>query len=161
MTIKEQAAYLKGMMEGLNLDETKGETKLLKSIVDLVHNMSISFEDLEEDMDSVLEQLDVMDEDLAEVEDKVGVKNCGCGCDDEDCYEVVCPNCNKHICLCEESLMDKEMNCPNCGELLEFDLYDIHDGCCSCCDCGPECDCGDDCECECDCDDDCGCGCDK
>ncbi len=155
MTIKEQAAYLKGMLSGLDLDEESGETKLLKGIVDLLHNMSISFEDLEEDMDGVLEQLEVMDEDLSAVECKLGGNSCKCcDCDDNDnCYEVICPKCDEKICLCEDSLLDEEMNCPNCGELLEFDLEELGNECC--CDCG--CDCGD----ECNCDENCSCDCDE
>lgn len=159
MTIKEQSAYLKGMFSGLELDEDSGETKLLKGIIDLLHNMSSSFENLEEDMDGVLEQLEILDSDLSAVECKVGKDNCECKCcSDNVCYEVVCPQCKEKICLCEETLADEEINCPNCGELLEFDLEDLENDCCSCgCDC--ECDCEDDCDCNsgCGCNEDCEC----
>ena len=108
--------------------------------------MSTSFEDLEEDMDGVLEQLEVMDEDLSAVECKLGGSNCKCcDCNEDDCYEVICPKCNEKICLCEDSLLDEEMNCPNCGELLEFDLGELDDECC----CGCDCDCDEDCDCDC------------
>jgi len=155
MTIKEKAAYLKGLLSGMNLDEEKNETKLFKGIIDVIEDLSSSFENLDEDVDGILDQLEVLDEDLAHVEDKV-FDDCECGCCDcdddcdcgchEDCYEVVCPNCNEKICLCDETLSKEEMNCPNCGQLLEFDLSDCcHcDDDCDCCDC-----CGDDCECSC------------
>ena len=157
MTIKEQAAYLKGLLSGMELDDEKNETKLFKGIVDIIQNISSSIEDLDEDVDGILEQMEVMDEDLASVENEVFEDGCGCGCDcncgcdceddcdcgchEDECYEVVCPGCGKEVCLCSETLKEKEMNCPNCGQLLEFDLSD-------CC-----------CECEDDCDDDCSCGC--
>ena len=167
MTIKEQAAYLKGMLKGMDLDEDRNETKLFKGIIDAIENLSNSFENLDEDVDGILDQLEVMDVDLAEVENEVFEDGCECGCDcdcendchcgchddDEECYEVVCPTCGEKICISEEILDEEEMSCPNCGELLEFDLSDCD---CDCC-CGCECDCDDDCDCE--CDDDCDCGC--
>ena len=36
MTISEKSAYLKGLMDGLNLDTEKAEGKLISAIVDLV-----------------------------------------------------------------------------------------------------------------------------
>ncbi len=154
MNIKEKAAYVKGLLSGLDLDNNKKETKLLKAMVDLMEDIALSLENLEEDVDDICDQLDVLDEDLAEVEDEIYDDDCDCDCEDEcDCgchgnenfYEVVCPSCDEKICLAEETLLDDEMNCPRCGELLEFDLSDL-DGCN--CGCEPECDC------ECHCDDD-------
>lgn len=156
MTIKEQAAYLKGMISGLELEENRKETKLFKEITDLLYNMSLSIDGLENDVDEVCEQLEIMDEDLEAVENSIcRDQKCDCGCDEDDCecddfYEVTCPKCGKKICLDEDTLSEEEMNCPNCGEFLEFDLDDIENGC----SCG--CDCDNDCDCE---EDNCDCGC--
>ena len=49
---------------------------------------------------------------------------------------VTCPSCGDTICVTEDMLDEGSVNCPNCGELLEFDFDDE-------CDCG---DCGCDCE---------------
>lgn len=159
MTIKEKAAYVKGLLSGLDLDDDKKETKLLKAMVDLMEDISLSIENIEEDVDDICDQLDVLDEDLSEVEDELYDEcdcDCDCDCDDEcDCgcnsdenfYEVICPSCDEKICLSEETLLDDEMNCPHCGELLEFDLSDMEN--CECgCDCDDECDCGCDCDCD-------------
>ncbi len=162
MTMKEKAAYVKGLFSGLELDEDKKETKLLSAIIDWMDEASKSIDNLEEDVDDVCEQLDIVDEDLASVEDEVfgedSCCDCGCHCDDEcdddcdcDCcchddddnyYEVECPSCGERICLAEETLLDEDMDCPRCGERLEFSFSDS-------CDCG----CNDEC------DDDCTCGC--
>ncbi len=40
MTITEKTAYLKGLMEGMNLDESKPENKLIKAIVETLDAMS-------------------------------------------------------------------------------------------------------------------------
>ena len=44
--------------------------------------------------------------------------------EDEDIYEVVCPTCGDSIMLNEQMVEEGSMSCPNCGELLEFDLED-------------------------------------
>ena len=40
-----------------------------------------------------------------------------------------CPKCGDIICLDEDMLDEGEIDCPNCGEKLEFDFEDS-------CDCG-------------------------
>ncbi len=169
MNIREKAAYVKGLLSGLDLDEDKKETKILKAVVDLMEDISESVVDLEDDVDEICDQLEVLDEDLADVEGEIFDDECNCNCDDDcdcDChlddnfYEVVCPSCDEKICLSEETLLDDKMDCPRCGELLEFDLSDVDS-----CKCGCDCDCDDDCECKptckCDenCNDDCECEC--
>ena len=40
MTISEKAAYLKGLMDGLNLDTEKPEGKMIASIVELLGDVT-------------------------------------------------------------------------------------------------------------------------
>ena len=157
MTVKEKAAYVKGLIEGLDLDKDKKETKAISAIVDWLESMSSSFGNLEEDVDSICEQLSIMDEDLCDVEKEVfgdGCEECDCDDDeDEEFYEVKCPSCGEVSCFDEDTLCDGQIDCPNCGEVLEFDLSDL-EGCDCGCDRDPDCDCDDDCECGCHCDKD-------
>ena len=75
-----------------------------------------------------------VDEDLASLEDEVYGSEDD---DEEECYyEVTCPSCNETVCLSESIIEDGQIECPNCGELLEFDLDDVDDGCGCGCDCG-------------------------
>ena len=161
MSIKEKAAYVRGLFEGLDMDDDKKEAKLLKAIVDWMNDVSVSLENVNEDVDDVCGQLDIIDRDLAKIEKKVSKKcdcdsecdeSCDCGCkDDEEFYEVTCPSGGEKVCLCEDALIDGEVNCPKCGEVLEFDL----DDCCDCgCDCDEKCECDSDCDCGCSCEDD-------
>ena len=39
-------------------------------------------------------------------------------------YDVVCPVCGEEITLDEELLSEGSIECPGCGETLEFDLQD-------------------------------------
>ena len=129
MTVTEKVAYIKGLADGLNLDGKKEEVKVIKAIIDLLDDLAMSVSDLEEGLDVVSEQVDAVDEDLAELESYV-YDDCDCDdcCDDEDYYEVECPKCGEVICVDEGILEDGSINCPNCDTRLEFDPD------CDCCD---------------------------
>ena len=68
MTITEKIAYIKGLAEGLALDESKPEVKVINAIVDLLDDIAYDLTDVEELYDELSEQVDEIDEDLAEVE---------------------------------------------------------------------------------------------
>ena len=154
MNLTEKLAYIKGLADGLKLDESKDEVKVLKALIDAVGDIAFTVEHLEEDLKEVVEEVDEIDEDLANLEEDFYDDcdcDCDCDCDDYDCdcdcdcddeayYEVTCGNCGETICVTEEVLLCGEINCPKCNELLEFDFSDL--------------DCCDD-----DCDDDCNGGC--
>lgn len=138
MNLTEKVAYIKGLMEGMKLDETKDEVKIVKAITDLLEDMALTLADVEETCDENSEIIDVLDEDLGEIEEIVygdcsdDCCDCedydGCDCcdcddfDDEDIYEVSCPNCTETICLNEDMLDEGSIKCPNCDEKLEFDF---------------------------------------
>ncbi len=148
MNITEKAAYLKGLCEGMKLDESKNEGKLLKAIVDLLGDMSQEIADLNENAMDLAEEIDQISDDLADVEDFLEEEDddededddaCCCCCGDEDdedeepvFYTVTCPGCGKEICLDEEIVVKYDsIKCPQCGEKLEFEFdTDEDEGCC-------------------------------
>ena len=144
MDICEKIAYIKGLAEGLGLDEVTKEGKILTAIIDLLGDITEEICDIEDGCDELMEQIDAVDEDLSYVEEVIYGDDddcdCDCGCDDCDCdcddevYEIECPACNDIIYLDAEMLEEDGMTCPNCGTDLEFDF----DGDC-CCDCGCDC----------------------
>ncbi len=145
MDICEKIAYIKGLAEGLALDNETKEGKILAAVIDLLGDITAEICDIEDACDDMSEQIDAVDEDLAALEDII-YEDDDCDCCDDDCdccddglYEVECPSCNDIIYLDEEMLMDEGIDCPNCGTHLEFDF---------------------DCDCDC-CDDDCDCGCEE
>ncbi len=142
MDICEKIAYIKGLAEGLSLDETTKEGKILAAIIDLLGDITEEICDIEDGCDALLEQIDAVDEDLADLEEFVyedeDDDDCDCcDCDDDCCdcddevYEIECPACNDVIYLDAEMLEEEGMVCPNCGTDLEFDF--------DCCDCGCDC----------------------
>ena len=125
MKLTEKAAYLRGLVEGLGIEETTKEGKILKAIVDLLDDISLSVADLEDGYEELNEQVDMMDEDLSSLEEDFYGDDEDDEEDEDEMYEVVCPSCGDEICINESILADGEMTCPNCGEKLEFDLDEL------------------------------------
>ncbi len=151
MNLTEKISYIKGLAEGLSLDESKPETKVINAIIELLDDMAYSVSDMEDLYDDLSAQVDEIDQDLADVESDVYDDECEC-CDEDDCdccvddednpfYEVTCSACGQKINVSEDVLLEGEIECPNCGELLEFDFSDLFDedghcaGGCSCDNC--------------------------
>lgn len=137
MTITEKVSYIKGLADGLELDENNKQDKLLKAIIDVLDDVAMSVADLEDGYDELCEQIDAVDEDLSDLEeDFYGEDECDCcGHDDDDMndeeyYEVECPACHDVICLDEDMIDEGGIKCPNCGTELEFDFE------CDCEECG-------------------------
>ena len=98
MTISERISYIKGLAEGIALDDKTKEGKVLLSIIDLLQDMVDEIDAIDETVDEIAEQVDAVDEDLAAIEDDFY------GDDEEDddddlyddyhddeVYEVECP----------------------------------------------------------------------
>ena len=124
MGISEKVAYLKGLMEGLNIDEQTNEGKLFTAIVDVLDEIALEIEDLTDEVMELGDGLDVVSDDLSDVEDIVYDDD-----DDEDeeeeCYATTCPECEEEIYFDDTVLEDGALLCPNCGAKLEFDLSDL------------------------------------
>jgi hypothetical protein len=137
MTVTEKVAYLKGLAEGLALDEAKPETKIINAMLDVLDELALTVTDLEDGMDLISEQLDAVDEDLDELEGYVYEDLDDCCCDDcceddeDEYYDVECPSCGEVICVDRDILEEGSINCPKCNELLEFEI----DCDCDCDDC--------------------------
>ena len=138
MTVTEKVAYLKGLVEGLDLGKDDKEKKVIGAVLDVLEDLALAVSDLDDEMELVTEQLDAVDEDLADLEEVFyeELDDCDCDCDDCDCgcdcddemYEVECPNCGEMIYFDEEIILDGQAECPACGESLEFDCD------CDCCE---------------------------
>ena len=127
MNLTEKSAYIKGLMEGLDLDSDKKEVKVIKALVDLVDDLALTVTDLDEDLDQVYDELDAIDEDLTDVEDVVfedeedDEDEDGFD-EDADMYEITCPSCGETVCVDEDTLLSDDLACPSCGEKFEIDF---------------------------------------
>ena len=142
MELKEKAAYLKGLADGLELDKETKEGKLIAALIDLTQELCAAVEMLDTDMDEAAceleelrEYIEEIDDDLNDVEEFLDEEveldewddeeddedenwcdgECeGCsGCDDY--FEIVCPSCGETICF-DESVDPEDLTCPACQE---------------------------------------------
>lgn len=131
MTITEKVAYIKGLMEGLEIDKTTKEGKLFAAIIDTLDDLALTVADQGDQIDAVDEDLDALEEfvyeDLdPEFDDDYCTGDCdNCdGCDDFDYdpseYEFECPQCHEVVFIDESAFEEgKEIECPSCGAKLQ------------------------------------------
>ena len=124
MTISEKVAYLKGLAEGLDLDTQKSkEAKLISVMIGILEEIGLSLEDLEENAFALGEEIDVLSDDLADVEDIVYDEDEDEEYDD-DWFEVECPTCEKTLMIDEDALDEGVVECPSCGTRYSLDISD-------------------------------------
>ena len=147
MTISEKSAYLKGLMDGLNLDTDKAEGKMIAAIVDLLGDVTKRLTDVEETTIAISDELDEIEEDLDAIEDYIldeededyeedededddwdgwnddDEEGFDFGDEDSIIYEVECA-CGERVAFDEETLEAGSIICDECGETLEFSFED-------------------------------------
>jgi len=129
MSVVKKVEYLKGLAEGLGIDDSSKEGKLLLAIIGVLDDMSDSIGEVVEYVNELTDQVDSIDEDLDLLEDDFyGDDDFDDDNDDDygefdsDYYDVECPQCSQEFTIDEETLLDGEVVCPSCGEKLEFEL---------------------------------------
>ena len=133
MELNEKGAYIKGLMDGLELDLTTKEGKVLAAVVEALEATAKKGSSMEEEVGDLYDEVDAISEDLSNVEDYIwddGEEEE----DDEDeeepeeyedgLYEITCPACGEVVCVDEEMLTDENLACPNCGTKFEVDFGD-------------------------------------
>ena len=70
MTNTERAAYIRGLMNGLELNPEDKTTKVLNAMMDLLDEMALSLSEVETSVDEMADQLDEVDEDLGTLEEE-------------------------------------------------------------------------------------------
>ena len=135
MTTAEKVAYLKGLMEGMNIDRESNEGKLFSVIADILNDVALDIEELESDIFDLGEDVDAISDDLSDVEDYLFEDEDEDDYDDDDedyeeydedeeplFFEVTCPACENTITVDEDVVNLGTIQCPNCGEMLEFEF---------------------------------------
>ncbi|MFO8192030.1 MAG: AraC family transcriptional regulator [Bacillota bacterium] len=124
--LRERASYLRGFMEGIDLEEESKEQKVLHRMISLLEDLCDEVEQLRVDYDEMLEYTEALDEDLGDLEDDFYEE-------DEEEYEdedyeggfsIECPNCGE-IVVVDDDILDQEgpieVVCPGCGEKVLVD----------------------------------------
>ena len=131
----ENVAYLKGLAEGLSIEESTKEGKLLLRIIDTLDDFAEAIVMINEDQEDLSEYVDALNEDLEEVEEEIfnGNDNYDNDENDEediDFMEITCPNCDEEIFVDEDLFYDEnaEVICPRCNKAIKID--NGHECCC-------------------------------
>ena len=143
MDILEKCAYIKGLAEGLGIDATKPEGKVINAIIDLLSDITTTIADMDDEVATLGDYIEEVDHDLGEVEEYLYDEDCDCDddcdccddddcdccchdddcdccCDDEDCeecdyMEAMCPHCGENICF-DSEIEPEDLICPACGK---------------------------------------------
>ena len=149
MELKEKAAYLKGLVEGLGIDESTKEGKVIKAMSELLCEMAQTVDSIDEDITQAYDQINDLSEELEDLEadlyedddadeeedaesaDDTEDENDEDDEDDEDdnadvasepYYEVACPACGETVYVSEDDLDAGEAICPSCKVAFEVAL---------------------------------------
>ncbi len=126
--LSEKVAYLKGLAEGLDVQNDSKEGKMLNAIIEVLDEMALEVDDMVIIQEEMQEQLDEVDEALADLEEEYYEIDDLDDYDEfedeseEEEYAFVCPKCNDVIRFHPE-LVDDEVKfivCPNCGEKINL-----------------------------------------
>ena len=69
--MKEKAAYLKGLIEGLGIDETTKEGKVIKVMSELLGELAEAVDGIDEDVSRVYDQINDISEELEMTADDI------------------------------------------------------------------------------------------
>ena len=148
MELSNKAAYLQGLVDGLGVDESTKEGKIIKAMSALLAEMAEALEGMDEDLSRAYDQIndlhdeledleadlyededddeDDEDEDDEDEDDEDDEEDTDDANDDdiasEPFYEVACPNCGETVYVSEDDLDAGEANCAHCGVTFEVAL---------------------------------------
>ena len=119
----------------------------MAEVLDVLREVGDQLDTVDATLDEFGEEIDAISDDLADVEAIVGEDDeddCCCahdlGCDDdlddEDFFEVDCPNCGESLVIDDEVLEAGVIDCPKCGQKFALDFEGEDDECGCGCDCG-------------------------
>ena len=133
MDLNAKAAYIRGLMTGMEFDADSKNGKVIAAMMDLLEEMAAQVVEHDNALDQVYDELETLDQDMDDLVTDLYAD------DDEDedadeeghgtLYEVTCPNCGEISTLDEETLMDPEgdLVCPHCGATFDIELEDSAD----------------------------------
>ncbi|MBQ7859297.1 MAG: hypothetical protein IJ347_04080 [Faecalibacterium sp.] len=140
MELTDKAAYLKGLMDGLGIDASTKEGKVLLAMSDLLSELTAAVVTLDEDLSVAYEHIDLLEDELAEVEEELEeLEEDLYEEDDEDEeeedeededddegyeYELTCPKCGTKNLVDEETLMSEEIYCGHCATPFTIEFED-------------------------------------
>ena len=130
--ISEKVAYIKGLAKGLKLDTSSDEGKIITALIDVIDDLTDAVDGIAEAHDDLADYVEVIDEDLEELSDEFDDLNDllldfpdydfpNEDDEDDDLYEVICPDCGEVYLTDFESFDADDVICPKCGKKFELE----------------------------------------
>ncbi len=122
MELIERASYIKGLMDGMKLDEEKNEVKILRAMSELICDTTKEIEALSRENDELFEIVDGLDETVNVLLEE--------SMPDDAPVEAECPKCNSVFIIEDHMIESGNIICPSCGHSLEIDIDEQECDCC-------------------------------
>ncbi len=129
--LMERTAYLRGLADGLSIDESSKEGKVLLHIIETLDEFADAIVTLHDEQEELEEYVEALNEDLEDVEDELfEFDNQDIDDDDINFIKIKCPNCDEEIYVDENLFFQekKEITCPRCD--IVIDLNEYEESCC-------------------------------
>ena len=122
MTVAEKVSYIRGLAEGLKIDDSTNEGRILNAIIDVLGDIALDMEAIDEDLAEVTDVATDLEEAVYQLEDEVyGTEDDEEDDEEDEMYEFTCPQCGNTITV-DYSVLSAPFKCPNCGSEIEFEL---------------------------------------
>lgn len=127
MSIIKKVARLSGLIEGMEIDLTTKEGKVIKEITDILADMADELELLSDEQELIRDELYEIGDTFVDMSDYIG--DYLLDEDDiepDDLYEIICSKCGNHFITDFESIDMDDVVCPDCGEpfVLEEEILE-------------------------------------
>ncbi len=126
MAMIEKAMYLKGLCDGVELDKTTKEGKLIAALLDMVVEMATEMDEMQTRITDLEDYCEELDSDLGDVEEVL------LDMDEDDDDDFAFDGCDGDCASCDfDCMFDDEdededdedilqVECPSCGDVIHF-----------------------------------------
>ena len=148
MKLTEKIAYMKGLLDGMELDGSTKEGKAILQMAEVMEEMGVYIDDLQSQVDELTELCDLLDKDLGEVEtdlycdDDDDDVEFGDDDDEDDDFalgEVLPADYDDFSYDDDDEDFDEVqyvVNCPSCDETVNLSERQLEEGSMICPHCG-------------------------
>ena len=123
--VKSRVSYLQGLAKGLNLASETSEGELLQGILEVLEDIADEIGGIKTSFEQLEEYVDAVDEDLADLEEEyLGDFDTG-----GEYAEFECPSCGNVIAIDDDYDTGEDgkvkLICPKCGETIFEEDYTV------------------------------------
>ncbi|MDS1030076.1 AraC family transcriptional regulator [Bacillota bacterium LX-D] len=120
--ISKKVAYLQGLMDGLEIDASSKEGRIIVEIIKVLEEMADELKSIKAGHEELENYVETIDDGLYDLEEEIYENNDSYDDEDKNDYiEVECPECHDTVYFDADILDDEdliEVTCPNCETVV-------------------------------------------